>query len=113
MKIEIDIPKEFEKDYNDDKFDEFFGRVLCDIADGTMCGRYEKETAQMLITSFAESNIAYDVEKKVKELEKTMRTALNKVVIPFPFPVFLTRKNLQEIVNICFEEAIEIVKRKE
>ena len=70
MRIEIEIPKEFEGDYNKDKFDEFFGRVLCDIADGTMCGRYEKETAQMLKKAFEESKIAHDVEAMVAELEK-------------------------------------------
>ncbi len=69
MRIEIEIPKEFEKDYESDKFDEFFGRVLCDIADGTMCGRYEKETAQMLLNAFAESKPAFDVEAVVAELE--------------------------------------------
>ena len=70
MRIEIEIPKEFEGDYIKDKFDEFFGRVLCDIKDGTMCGKYENETARMLITAFAESKVAYDVEAMVAELEK-------------------------------------------
>jgi len=70
MRIEIEIPKEFECDYNEDKFDEFFGRVLSDIVDGTTCGRYERETAEMLQKAFEESKVAYDVEAKVAELEK-------------------------------------------
>lgn len=69
MRIEIEIPKEFEGDYNKDKFDEFFCRVLSDISDGTTCGRYERETAEMLQKAFEESKIAYDVEAVVAELE--------------------------------------------
>jgi hypothetical protein len=71
MRIEIEIPKEFECDYNKDKFKNFFNRVLTDIIffDG-LCGNYEKETAEMLQKAFAESKIAYDVEAKVAELEK-------------------------------------------
>ena len=69
MKIEIEIPKEFEGDYNEDKFKDFFGRVLCDIKDGVLCGKYEAETAEMFMKAFAESKVAYDVEAKVAELE--------------------------------------------
>ena len=31
MKIEIDIPKEFEKDFNEDKFKDFFKRAITDL----------------------------------------------------------------------------------
>ena len=45
VKIEIEIPKEFEGDYNSDKFEDFFMRVLADIDwNGNLCGNYEKET---------------------------------------------------------------------
>ena len=57
MKIEIEIPKEYEYDYNTDKFDEFFQRVLSDISDGVLCGRYERETANMLMEALKNSNI--------------------------------------------------------
>lgn len=70
MRIEIEIPKEFDGDYNADKFNEFFCRVLSDIVDGTTCGRYERETAEMLQKAFAESKFAYDVETVVAELLK-------------------------------------------
>ena len=43
MKILIDIPKEFEVDYNTDRFAEFFQRCLADMC--TCCGNYEWETA--------------------------------------------------------------------
>ena len=48
MKLMIEIPKEFEVDYGADKFNEFFGRVKADINEGVLCGRYEKETIEML-----------------------------------------------------------------
>lgn len=63
MRIEIEIPKEFEHDYKSDKFKDFFSRVLCDIEDGTLCGNYEKETVEMFLKAFDESKTAYDVEK--------------------------------------------------
>lgn len=70
MRIEIEIPYLFECDYNKDKFNDFFSRVLSDIHNGVLCGRYEEEIAEMFIKSFAESRVAYDVEAKVAELEK-------------------------------------------
>lgn len=69
MRIEIEIPVEFESDYRGDKFKDFFSRVLCDIKDGTLCGNYEKETVEMFIKAFDESKTAYDVDKVVEELE--------------------------------------------
>lgn len=58
MKIEIEIPKEFEGDYNADKFEDFFMRVSYDIememngyVNG-ICGNYEKETAEMFAKAF-------------------------------------------------------------
>ena len=59
MKIEIEIPKEFEKDYNADKFEDFFMRVLYDMEKNEyiniLCGNYEQETAQMFIKAFQNS----------------------------------------------------------
>lgn len=69
MRIEIEIPVEFESDYRGDKFKDFFSRVLCDIKDGTLCGNYEKETVEMFIKAFDESKTAYDVDKVVEELK--------------------------------------------
>lgn len=66
MKIEIEIPKEFEKDYNFDKFEDFFMRVSYDIekemegySNRYLCGNYEKETAEMFVKAFQNS-----IEKK-------------------------------------------------
>lgn len=66
MKILIDIPKEFEVDYNSDRFAEFFHRCLADM--GTCCGNYEQETAEMMEKAFAECRL-YDPDKVVERLE--------------------------------------------
>lgn len=55
MKILLEIPKEFESDYKGDTFKDFFSRVLCDIENGTLCGNYEKETAEMFLKAFDKS----------------------------------------------------------
>lgn len=60
MKIEIEIPKEFEGDYNFDKFEDFFMRVSHDIETNKylnryLCGNYEKETAEMFVKAFQNS----------------------------------------------------------
>lgn len=49
---------------------------------------------------------AYDVDKVVEGLEATKETAFELLKIP----KFL-KKDLQELVNMCFDEAIEIVKQ--
>lgn len=70
MRIEIEIPKEFEGDYDADRFSDFFSRAMIDIETMQgLCGRYEVETALMLRTAFHTSKVAYDVEAKVAELE--------------------------------------------
>ncbi len=56
MKVVIDIPKDFEGDYIADKFKDFFSRVIADVdCRGVMCGRYEKEIAEMFLKSFDDS----------------------------------------------------------
>ena len=70
MKLIIDIPKEFETDYQGDKFKDFFSRVLCDIKGGTLCGNYEKETAEMFLKAFDESKPMTNIVEKLEELKK-------------------------------------------
>ena len=59
MKIILDVSdKLFNTDIND-RFQDFFGRVISDIAfslnndSSNICGRYEMETAELLKSSFA------------------------------------------------------------
>ena len=55
MKVVIDIPKDFTGDYIADKFKDFFSRVIADIDCKGMCGRYEKEIAEMFLKVFDNS----------------------------------------------------------
>ena len=52
MIIQLEIPKEFAKDYANNRFDDFFRRVYADIDNEGMCGNYEGETC-LLYTSDA------------------------------------------------------------
>ena len=52
MKVVIDIPNDFTGDYIVDKFKDFFSRVIADIDCNGMCGRYEKEIAEMFLKAF-------------------------------------------------------------
>ena len=55
MKISIEIPNEFEIEFKTDKFKDFFSRVITDM--NCLCGNYEKETAEMLIEAFDNSEV--------------------------------------------------------
>lgn len=53
MKLQIEIPKEFEQDFKNEQFKDFFSRVIVDIIEHpTICGNYEIETANMFIDVF-------------------------------------------------------------
>lgn len=55
MKVIIDIPNDFTGDYIVDKFKDFFSRVIADIDCKGMCGRHEKEIAEMFLKAFDDS----------------------------------------------------------
>jgi len=57
VKITIDIPREYERDFIADKFKDFFSRVITDIDCSGLCGNYEKEIAEMFIKAFDEAII--------------------------------------------------------
>lgn len=66
MKITIEInDKLFKKDASN-KFQDFFGRVIADIAESLnenlpkMCGRYEMETAALLQKAFYKAEYKID-----------------------------------------------------
>lgn len=52
MKLTIDIPREYERDFSVDKFKDFISRVIADINCDGMCGNYEKEIAKMFLEAF-------------------------------------------------------------
>ena len=75
MRIEIEIPKEFEEHFKQDKFKDSLERIMADIwhsleIGNCLCaGNYEYETIKMLEKAFEDSKSAYLVEKVVEELE--------------------------------------------
>lgn len=52
MKLTIDIPRGYERDFISDKFKDFFSRVIADINYDGLCGNYEKEIAEMFLDAF-------------------------------------------------------------
>lgn len=65
VKLTIDIPREYERDFIDDKFKDFFSRVIADIDCSGLCGNYEKEIAEMFLEAF-EKAIIGDVNLNAK-----------------------------------------------
>ena len=78
MRIEIEIPKEFEEHFKRDKFKDSFERIMADIKhslenrDCLCAGRYEYETIEMLEKTFKNSKPAYSVDRVIEKLEKEL-----------------------------------------
>lgn len=106
MKITIDIPEEYERDFITDKFKDFFSRVIADISCDGLCGNYEKETTEMFLEAFNQgivgdvnlnanvvpvANISFDKE----DIKKIVQDELQK------FQVQMIRDELKklQIVN--------------
>lgn len=53
MLIQLNIPPEFEDEYNKDRFKESLSRLIADA--NLLAGNYEKETARFLITALQDS----------------------------------------------------------
>ena len=76
MRIEIDIPKEFEEHFKQDKFKDSLERIMVDIwhsleIGNCLCaGNYEYETIKMLEEALENSKSAYDIDKVVEGLNK-------------------------------------------
>ena len=125
MRIEIDIPKEFEEHFNQDKFKDSFERIMADIkhslenGDCLCAGNYEYETIKMLEKAFEDSKSAYDIDKVVEELKIIKEDALaeynigeynldnnigNSIAENY-------RKDMNEGKCFAYDEAIEIVKQ--
>ena len=90
MKLTIDIPIGYEKDFIADKFKDFFSRVIADINCDGMCGNYEKEIAEMFLEAFdnalvgdvnQNANISFDKE----DIQKMIQDELKKFQIEILF----------------------------
>lgn len=91
MKIEIEIPEEFEADYNVNRFSDFFSRVRSDIDYNGICGNYERETADMLAEAFKNSKVVHTVDYRGGRLidaDRLIEKFKNKnIQIAFDLPV--------------------------
>ena len=89
MRIEIEIPKEFENHFNQDKFKDSLERIMADIehslenGDCLCAGRYEYETVEMLEKAFENSRQAYNIDKIIEELEKLADESYKAYCIAF------------------------------
>ena len=125
MRIEIDIPKEFEEHFKQDKFKDSLERIMADIfhsleIGNCLCaGRYEYETIEMLEKALENSRQAYSVNKVVEEIKTLKEEALaeynigeynldnnigNSIAENY-------RKDMNEGKCFAYDEAIEIVKQ--
>ena len=113
MRIEIDIPKAFEKHFKQDKFKDSLERIMADIkhslenGDCLCADRYEYETIEMLEKALENSKSAYDVDKVAGELKKhkdttDLTTVDEEMVVGFTI--------YQGAFNDAIDKAIEIVK---
>lgn len=57
MKITIDIPKEFEKHFSEDRFKDSLERLKADAGE-CFAGLYEIETCEMLIKAFEKAEVS-------------------------------------------------------
>ena len=88
MKLTIDIPGEYERDFIGDKFKDFFSRIIADINCNGLCGNYEKEIAEMFLEAFDKAiigdtnpnanvipveNISFDTEDMKKMIQDELK----------------------------------------
>lgn len=72
MQIVIDIPEEFEEHFNQDRFDDSLHRLSADAH--LLAGRYEQETASMLINAFKNSTPLPKGHGRIIDESKVTRT---------------------------------------
>lgn len=82
MRIEIEIPKEFEGHFEQDRFEDSLHRLCADAH--LIAGNYDKEVAIMLIKAFKESKPAYSVEDVIEQTHKIFADELDLVLKPLP-----------------------------
>ena len=75
MRIEIEIPKEFEEHFNQDQFEDSLLRLREDAH--LLAGNYERETAEMLVKAFKDSKPVIDKT----DLRKGLNNAMKKFYI--------------------------------
>ena len=76
MRIEIEIPKEFEQHFAQDKFEDSLQRLGADIH--LIAGNYERELIEMLIVAFKEGKETYDKSETIEVIKTLMEEALGE-----------------------------------
>lgn len=113
MRIVIDIPKEFESDFNTDRFSDCMNRTIADITynleheDAGLSGNYEREIFEMLVKSFSNAIVLPENHGDLidrKELYKSLFIRNDGAIMPNNdidgFPITLNVKYVkQKIVN--------------
>ena len=115
MRIEIEIPKEFEEHFRQDKFKDSLERIMADIKhslenrDFLYAGRYEYETIEMLERAFENSRQSYPVDKIIEELEKIKMRYFLTIVNTGDEKSDFAYENVGDVLD----KAIEIVKQSD
>lgn len=60
LKVIVKIPKAYENEFREDKFESTLKRLAAD-AQGYLVGKYERETARMLANAFKRASVVKDV----------------------------------------------------
>lgn len=65
MVIVLEIPKEFNAHFNEDRFTDSFARICHEIKSNNyhLCGNYERELIDMLIPAFQKAHVISDGER--------------------------------------------------
>lgn len=64
MKIAIDIPKEFERHFNNDRFKDSIERLKGDAGTFCLAGKYEIELCEMLIKAFENAEVEETIQQE-------------------------------------------------
>lgn len=107
MRIEIEIPKEFEQHFSQDKFKDSFERIMTDIEydslknENYLCaGKYEHKIIGMLEKAFENSKKAYPVNEAVSQLEDYGNEEIS----------YYRGTPYENCIRECVSKAIEITK---
>lgn len=107
MRIEIEIPKEFEEHFSQDKFKDSLERIMTDIEydslknENYLCaGKYEHKIIGMLEKAFENSKKAYPVNEAVSQLEDYGNEEIS----------YYRGTPYENCIRECVSKAIEIVK---
>lgn len=78
--VTLEIPDEFATHYLKDRFVDSLKRIKCDLAgaDLVVCGRYEKETLDMLIEAF---DCSMEADEKLRFVSEELESANDDIRI--------------------------------